>query len=95
MTNHIFSISKASLQAAAAQKIQKAAVRTVSFQEAGNCLPFFRTFSFIPTLLWIHPASSAPTHKNNREKKMPKIKFETVEILGNKNRNGFGSTGTK
>ena len=29
------------------------------------------------------------------EKKMPKIKFETVEILGNKNRNGFGSTGTK
>lgn len=29
------------------------------------------------------------------EKKMPKIKFETVEVLGNKNRNGFGSTGTK
>ena len=29
------------------------------------------------------------------EKKMPKIKFETVEILGNENRNGFGSTGTK
>ena len=29
------------------------------------------------------------------EKKMPKIKFETVEILGNKNRNGFGSTGIK
>ena len=26
-------------------------------------------------------------------KKMPKIKFETVEILGNKNRGGFGSTG--
>jgi dUTP pyrophosphatase len=29
------------------------------------------------------------------EKKMPKIKFETVEVLGNENRNGFGSTGTK
>ena len=29
------------------------------------------------------------------EKKMPKIKFETVEVLGNKNRNGFGSTGIK
>lgn len=29
------------------------------------------------------------------EKKMPKIKFETVEVLGNENRNGFGSTGIK
>jgi dUTP pyrophosphatase len=29
------------------------------------------------------------------EKKMSKIKFETVEVLGNKNRNGFGSTGIK
>ena len=38
-------------------------------------------------------------HVNDRicqfriEKKMPKIKFETVEILGNKNRGGIGSTG--
>ena len=27
--------------------------------------------------------------------KMPKIKFETVEVLGNKNRGGCGSTGVK
>ena len=29
------------------------------------------------------------------EKKMPKIKFETVEVLGNENRGGCGSTGSK
>ena len=29
------------------------------------------------------------------EKKMLKIKFETVEVLGNKNRGGYGSTGSK
>ena len=29
------------------------------------------------------------------EKKMPKVKFETVEVLGNKNRGGHGSTGSK
>jgi len=29
------------------------------------------------------------------EKKMPKIKFETVKVLGNKNRGGCGSTGSK
>lgn len=29
------------------------------------------------------------------EKKMPKIKFEIVEVLSNKNRGGCGSTGSK
>lgn len=29
------------------------------------------------------------------EKKMPKVKFETVKVLGNKNRGGCGSTGSK
>ena len=29
------------------------------------------------------------------EKKMPKVKFETVEFLGNENRGGCGSTGSK
>lgn len=29
------------------------------------------------------------------EKKMPKIKFKTVEVLGNENRGGHGSTGSK
>lgn len=29
------------------------------------------------------------------EKKMPEIEFETVDVLGNKDRGGYGSTGTK
>jgi len=29
------------------------------------------------------------------QKKQPKINFETVEVLGNKDRKGFGSTGTE
>ena len=53
---------------------------------------------------WLFPALATRDTKIEKgdricqfriEKKMPKIKFETVEILGNKNRNGFGSTGTK
>jgi dUTP pyrophosphatase len=38
-------------------------------------------------------------HKNDRicqfriVKKMPKVKFEEVEMLGNKDRGGIGSTG--
>lgn len=53
---------------------------------------------------WLFPALATRDTKIEKgdricqfriEKKMPKIKFETVEILGNENRNGFGSTGTK
>lgn len=53
---------------------------------------------------WLFPALATRDTKIEKgdricqfriEKKMPKIKFETVEVLGNKNRNGFGSTGTK
>lgn len=29
------------------------------------------------------------------EKKMPKVKFKTVKVLGNENRGGHGSTGSK
>ena len=53
---------------------------------------------------WLFPALATRDTKIEKgdricqfriEKKMPKIKFEIVEILGNENRNGFGSTGTK
>ena len=53
---------------------------------------------------WLFPALATRDTKIEKgdricqfriEKKMPNIKFETVEILGNENRNGFGSTRTK
>ena len=54
--------------------------------------------------IWLFPALAmrdTVINKNDRiaqfrlVKKMPKIKFEEVEILGNENRGGIGSTGKK
>ncbi len=52
--------------------------------------------------IWKYPALAmrdTVIHKNDRicqfriVKKMPKVKFEEVEMLGNKDRGGIGSTG--
>lgn len=49
----------------------------------------------------VYATRDVKIEKNDRicqfriEKKMPKVKFETVEVLGNENRGGHGSTGSK
>lgn len=49
----------------------------------------------------VYATRDVKIEKNDRicqfriEKKMPKIKFETVKVLGNENRGGCGSTGSK
>ena len=49
----------------------------------------------------VYATRDVKIEKNDRicqfriEKKMPKVKFEIVEVLGNKNRGGCGSTGSK
>ena len=49
----------------------------------------------------VYATRDVKIEKNDRicqfriEKKMPKVKFETVKVLGNKNRGGHGSTGSK